>query len=72
MMWNYIEIARLVSLHVTLHTVFWNFVALVITSGKTTWDYWELQVSRKLKHGPWHYIVQLGYHILIYKLYATL
>ena len=30
-------------------------VALVITSGETTWGYWELQVSRKVEHGPWHY-----------------
>ena len=51
MIWNYVETAGLVSLHV----VFWNLVAPVITSGKTTWDYKELQVSRKLEHGPWHY-----------------
>ena len=31
-------------------------VALVITSGKTTWDYWELHVSRKLEQGLRHYI----------------
>ena len=39
MLWNYIETVGLVSLHVSLHAVFWNLVALVITSSETTWDY---------------------------------
>ena len=51
MICNYIETAGLVS----LHTVFQNLVALVITSGDTTWGYRKLQVSRKLEHGPQHY-----------------
>ena len=51
MIWNYIETTGLVS----LHTMFRNLVALVITSGKTTEDYRELQVSRKLEHRPQHY-----------------
>ena len=55
MIGNYVETARLVSLHVSLYVVFRNLVALVITSGETTWGYWELQVSRKLEHGPRHY-----------------
>ena len=55
MIWNYVEPAGLVSLHVSLHAVFRNLVALVITSGETTWGYRELQVSRKLEHGPRHY-----------------
>ena len=53
MIWNYVETAGLISLHV----VFRNLVAPVITSGETTWGYRELQVSRKLKHGPRHYII---------------
>ena len=48
MIGNYFEIARLISLYV----VFWNLVVLVITSGKATWGYWELQVFCKLKHWP--------------------
>ena len=36
MIWNYVETVWLVSLHISLHTVFRNLVALVITSGKTT------------------------------------
>ena len=55
MIWNYVKTAELVSLHVNLHAVFRNFVKLVITSGKTMWGYRELQVSRKLEHGPRHY-----------------
>ena len=55
MIWNYVETAGLVSLHVSLHVVFSNLVVLVITSGETTWGYRELQVSRKLEHGPRHY-----------------
>ena len=51
MIWNYVQTAGLVSLHV----VFQNLVAPIITSGKTTWGYKELQVFRKLEHGPWHY-----------------
>ena len=51
MIWNYVETAELVSLHV----VFRNLVAPVITSGETTWGYRELQVSRKLEHGSRHY-----------------
>ena len=51
MIWNYVETAGLVSLHV----VFRDLVAPVITSGETTWGYRELQVSRKLEHGPRHY-----------------
>ena len=51
MIWNYVETGGLVSLHV----VFWNLVAPVITSSKTTWGYRELQMSRKLEHGPRHY-----------------
>ena len=43
---------RLVSLYTSLHTVFRNLLALVITSDKTTWGYRELQVFRKLEHGP--------------------
>ena len=41
---------------VSLHAVFQNSVALVITSGKTRWGYREIQVFRKLEHGPQHYI----------------
>ena len=52
MIWNYIEMVELISLHV----VFRNLVAPVISSGETTWGYKELQVSRKLEYGPWHYI----------------
>ena len=55
MIWNYVKTAGLVSLHVSLHVVFRNLVALVITIGKTIWGYRELQVSCKLKHGSWHY-----------------
>ena len=55
MIWNYVETARLVSLHVSLHVVFQNLVALVIASDKTMWGYRELQVSRKLEHGLRHY-----------------
>ena len=51
MIWNYVETAGLVSLHV----VFRNLVAPIITSGETTWGYQELQVSRKLEHGPRYY-----------------
>ena len=51
MIWNCVKTAGLVSLHV----VFWNWVAPIITSGKTTWGYRELRVSRKLEHGPRHY-----------------
>ena len=40
---------------VSLHAVFRNLVAPVITSGETTWGYRELHVSRKLEHGPRHY-----------------
>ena len=36
MIWNYVETAGLVSLHVNLHVVFRNLVAFLITSGKTT------------------------------------
>ena len=54
MIWNYVETAGLVSLHV----VFRNLVAPVITNGETTWGYRELQVSRKLGHGPRHYIFE--------------
>ena len=43
-------------MHANLHVVFRNLVILVITSGKTTQVYRELQVSHKLEHGPWHYI----------------
>ena len=32
-----------------------EFVALLITIGETTCDYPELQLSRKLKHGPRYY-----------------
>ena len=46
---------RLVSLHTSLYAVFRNLVALVITSGETTWGYRELHVSHKLEHGPQHY-----------------
>ena len=35
MIWNYVKIAGLVHLHVSLHVVFWNLVALVIIGGKT-------------------------------------
>ena len=52
MIWNYIETLGLVSLYISLHTVFQNLVALVITSDKTMWGYQELQVSCKLKYGP--------------------
>ena len=45
---HYVEMTGLVSLHV----MFWNLVALVITSDKTTWGYRELHVSRKLEHVP--------------------
>ena len=55
MIWNYVETARLVSLHISLHVVFQNLVTLVITSDKTMWGYWELQVSRKLEHGLRYY-----------------
>ena len=51
MMWNYVEMAKLVSLYI----VFRNLVARVIIGGETTWGYRELQVSRKLKYRPWHY-----------------
>ena len=51
MIWNYIETAGPVSLHV----VFRNLVARVITSGETTWGYRELHASRKLEHGLQHY-----------------
>ena len=51
MIWNYVEMAGLVNLYV----VFRNLVPPVITSGETTWGYWEVQVFRKLEHGPWHY-----------------
>ena len=57
MIWNYVEIEGLVNLHVSLHVVFRNLVALVITCSETTWGYWELQVFRKLKHRLRHYIV---------------
>ena len=46
---------RLVRLHASLHKVFRNLIALVITSGETTWSYRELQVLRKLEHGRRHY-----------------
>ena len=52
MIWNYIESAKLVNLHVSLYTVFQNLVVLVITSGETTRGDRELQVSRKLEHKP--------------------
>ena len=55
MIWNYVETVGLVSLYVSLHAVFRNLIALVITSGKTAGSYRELQVSRKLEHGPRHY-----------------
>ena len=55
MIWNYVEMAGLVSLHV----VFRNLVAPVITSGETTWGYKELQVSHKLEHGSRHYTLAL-------------
>ena len=48
--------AGLVSLYVTLNAVFYNLVALVITSSKATGGNRELQVSGKLEHGPRHYI----------------
>ena len=51
MIWNYVKTAGLVS----LHAVFRNLVAFVITSSETTWGYRELQVSRKLEHEPQHY-----------------
>ena len=51
----YIETVELVSLYVSLHTVFQNLVELVITSDETIWGYRELQVSRKLEHGPRNY-----------------
>ena len=51
MIWNYDEIARLLSLYV----MFLNLVTLVITNGETTWGYWELQISRKFKHRSWNY-----------------
>ena len=35
MIWNYIEITGLVSLYISLHTVFRNLVTLVITNSKT-------------------------------------
>ena len=50
LIWNYIETAGLVSLHV----IFRNLVAVIITSGETTCSYWELEVSHKLEHGPRH------------------
>ena len=53
--WNYIEIVGLVSLYISLHIVFWNLVALEITSDKTTWSYRELQMSCQLEHGLRHY-----------------
>ena len=59
MIWNYVETTGLVSLHGSLHAVFWNLVALVITSGETTWGYRELQMFRKLEHGPRHYTVDV-------------
>ena len=49
--WNYVETAGLIS----LHTVFWNLVVPIITSDEITWNYRELQVSRKLEYGPRHY-----------------
>ena len=54
--WNYIEIAGLVNLHVSPHLVFRNWVVLVITSVKATCDYRELQMCLKLENGPRHYI----------------
>ena len=51
MIWNYVETEGLVNLHVVIR----NLVALVITSGETTWGYQKLHVSRKLEHGPRHY-----------------
>ena len=51
MIWNYIETAGLVSLHV----MFRNLVASVITSGETTLGHRELQMFRKLEHRPRHY-----------------
>ena len=36
MIWNYFEIKRLVSLYVSLYTVFQNLVTLIITNGETT------------------------------------
>ena len=51
MIWNYVEMAGLVSLHV----VFQNLVVPIITSGETTWGYRELQMSRKLEHGLRYY-----------------
>ena len=50
-----------------LHAVFRNLVALVITSGETTCGYQELHMSRKLEHGPRHYIIFYIY-ILIQKI----
>ena len=55
MIGNYVKTAGLVSLHISLYVVFQNLVALVITSGETTWGYQELQGSHKLKHRPRHY-----------------
>ena len=51
MIWNYVETAGLVS----LHAVFRNLVALVITSGKTMGAYRELQMSSKLEHRLQYY-----------------
>ena len=61
MIWNYVETTGLVS----LHAVFRNLVTLVITNGKTTQGYRELQVCRKLEHGPWHYKVEANKHKII-------
>ena len=55
MIWKYVEIAGLISLHISLYTVFRNLVALVITSCKTTRGYWKLLIFRKLEHRPQHY-----------------
>ena len=52
MIWNYVETAGLLSLHVSLHTVFWNLVVPVITSSEITGGYRELQISHQLEHGP--------------------
>ena len=55
MIGNYVETAGLINLHVSLHAVFWNSVALVITIGETTWGYQELQMFHKLEYRPRHY-----------------
>ena len=60
MIWNYIKTMGLVSLNMSLHAVFRNLVALIITSGETTGGYQELQVFRKMEHGL-RYFTLIGY-----------